>query len=124
MENALTRLLVLLSVMAMFVRCAVAGVEIVEIQKVQVAKAMSGVVTDENGAPISGATVSEVSPDQKTVIQSTITDKNGNFTLPRSHKSKVHHLMVSMKDFNSLVVHVKVSAWTSKLLNLQLNVST
>ena len=124
MKNVLTRLLVLLPVMAIFAASALAGVEVIEIQKIQVAKAMSGVVSDPSGAPIAGATVAEVSADRKTVIQSTITDANGNFTLPRTHKNKVYHLMVSMKNFNPLVVHVKVSARTSKLLNLQLYVAT
>jgi len=68
--------------------------------------------------------VAEVSADRKAVIQSTITDANGNFSLPQTHKSKVYHLMISMKNFDPLVVHVKVSNRTPKLLNLQLHVAT
>ena len=119
MKHGLMTLLVLLPTLALFSNPALA-----EIEKVQVAKSIAGVVTDTSGAPIPGATVAEVSADWKTVIQSTTADKNGDFTLPQKHKSKIYHLMISMKNFDPLVVHVKVTTRTSQLLNLQLHVST
>lgn len=45
---------------------AIVGVETIEIVKVQVVKSLSGIVHDSNGAPIAGATVSEISADGKT----------------------------------------------------------
>jgi len=124
MKRRLTRLLVLLPAIAVFSNSALAEVEIIEIEEVQVVKSISGLVTDTSGAPIPGATVAEVSADWKTVIQSTIADKKGEFTLPQKHQSTIYHLMISMDNFNPLVVHVKVTTRTSKLLNLQLHVAT
>jgi len=124
MKNALTRLFVASVILAGLPGPAAAQYAIVEIEKVQIVKSLSGVVSDTSGAPIPGATVAEVSSDLKTVIRSTVTDANGVFTLPPLHKGKVHHLTVSMKNFNPLVVHVKVSRWSSKLLDLKLHVAT
>ena len=104
-----------------------AGVEIVEIGKIQVVKAISGVVRDPNGAPVSGATVAVVSSDGKTVIQSTTTDQAGTFAIVPTAKKKVYDLKISFDKFagfNPLIVHVSVSRWTKKLLNLKLELST
>src|ERR1700732_43818 len=98
---------------------AKAGVEIVEIERVQVVNAVSGVVHDPSGAPILGATVAEVSPDWKTVIQSTNTDADGRFSIVPKAKKRIYHLMISSNGFNPLVVHVRVSQWTKKLLDLR-----
>lgn len=124
MKNALTQLLAFGLIVLGFSCLAGAQYATVEIEKVQVVKSMSGVVRDTSGAPIVGATVAEVSADWKTVIQSTVTDTNGNFTLPPMNKRRIRHLMISMNNFNPLVVHVKVSGWTSKVLDLQLHVAT
>jgi len=103
---------------------AMAGIEIVEIAKVQVVKAVSGVVRDPNGSPIAGATVAEVSTDHKTILRGVTTDKNGKFTLSQEPRRKVYHLMISAYGFNPLLVHVRTSWWTKKLLDLQLELAT
>ena len=123
MKYALTLLLVPFLILFGLPGPAPAQYAIIEIEKVQIVKSLSGVVRDASGAPIAGATVAEVSADRKTVIQSTVTDARGAFALPQ-HRGELHHLMVSMRNFNPLVVHVKVSRSASKLLDLQLNVAT
>ena len=101
-----------------------AGVELVEIAKVQVVREISGVVRDPSGAAISGATVAEVSADHKTVLRSVTTDKDGKFTFPRTPNTKIYNLMVSTDGFNPLLVHVRTSRWVKRLLDLRLEIST
>ena len=106
---------------------ALAGVEIVEIEKIQVVRAISGVVRDPSGAPVPGATVTEVSPDWKTDIQSTTTNADGTFSIVPRDRKKVYHLRISFDTspgFNPLIVHVRLSRWTKKKLTLMLELST
>jgi hypothetical protein len=124
MKRKASHALVLLACLAGASRPAMAGVETVEIGKIQVVKAISGVVRDPNGAPISGATVEEVSPDWKTVIRTTTTDASGTFGFVPTAKNRVYHLRISLTNFNPLIVHVKLSRWTRKSLNLKLELGT
>lgn len=97
---------------------------VVEIDKVQVANALSGIVRDPSGAPLPGVTVAEVSQDGS-VIESTTTDQAGSFAIVPRAKKKVYNLKISLDpNFNPLIVHVRVSRWTKKLLDLKLEVST
>jgi len=97
---------------------------LIEIDRVQVANALSGIVRDPSGAPLTGATVAEVSQDG-TVIESTTTDQVGSFAIVPRAKKKVYDLKISLDpNFNPLIVHVRVSRWTKKLLDLKLEVST
>jgi hypothetical protein len=106
---------------------ALAGVEIDEIEKIQVVRTISGVVRAPSGAPVPGATVTEVSPDWKTAIQSTTTNADGTFAIVPRDRKKVYHLKISFDksaDFNPLIVHVRISRWTKKTLSLKLELST
>jgi len=124
MRTWLQRYLLLSAILAVVSVGASAGVETEVIDKTQVVKAVSGVVRDPRGDPISGATVAEVTPDLKTVIQSTTTDERGHFVLHRIPGTKIHNLVISRRPFNPLVVHVRVSKWTKKPLELKLELST
>jgi carboxypeptidase family protein len=100
---------------------------IVEIDKIQVVRAISGVIRDPGGGPIPGVTVAELSADGMTVIQSTTTDQGGTFSIVPITKKKVYHLRISFDkspDFNPLIVHVRISRWTKKLLDLKLEIAT
>jgi len=66
----------------------------------------------------------QVSRDWKTVIQSTNTDADGRFSIVPKAKKRIYHLMISSNGFNPLVVHVRVSRWTKKLLDLRPEIST
>lgn len=100
------------------------GVETVEIAKVQVVRALSGSVRDTSGAGISGATVAEVSPDSKQVLRSVTTDRDGKFSLVSAPGKNMYNLIISRDGFNPLLIHVRTSRWTRRLLNLRLYVST
>jgi hypothetical protein len=122
-----THLLVVAIFLAAASNSAFAGVEIVEIETVQVVRTISGVVRDPGGAPIPGATVTEVSPDWKTAIQSTTTNADGTFAIGPRDRKKVYHLKISFDkspDFNPLIVHVRLSRWTGKKLTLKLELTT
>jgi hypothetical protein len=63
-----------------FLSVGVAGqMEIVEIEKPQVAKTVAGVANDPSGAALPDVTVEERSDDWKTVLRSTQTDEKGRF---------------------------------------------
>lgn len=118
--------LVILSAVAgcMTSSASAGGVETVEIAKVQVVKAVSGLVRDANGTAISGATVAEVSADHKQVIRSVRTDTDGKFALPSEPGKKIYNLMIWSDGFNPLLIRVRTSRWTKRLLDLRLYVST
>jgi len=103
---------------------ALAGVETVEIQKVQVVRTVSGTVSDPGGVPLAGAIVAELGADGKTVVRSIQTDKSGHFSLSRRSHQKIYSLKISMDGFNPLIVHVRTSVWGKKVLKLQLEIST
>jgi hypothetical protein len=105
-------------------RPATAGIETVELPEVQAVKALAGIVRDPSGSPITGATVSEVSSDSKTVIRTIATDQNGSFAFPTAPKKRIYHLLISSYGFNPLLIHVRTSRWTKRLLDLKLMVST
>jgi len=123
MKNLLSRSVGLCAVLGVLSGAAPAGTETIEIAKVQVVKLLAGVVRDHNGDPVAGATVVEISADWKTDIQRTVTDATGHFALPTIDKRKVHNLKISKENFDPLVVHVRISRWKAKLLNLQLHVA-
>jgi ABC-type uncharacterized transport system permease subunit len=101
-----------------------AGIETVEIQKVQVVRSVSGMASDPSGAPIAGAVIAELGADGKTVARTVQTDKNGHFSLPARPHQRIYSLRISMKGFNPLIVHVKTSRWSRKTLKLRLEVGT
>ena len=53
--------------------------EIFEIEKVQLAKSVAGIVSDPSGSALPGVTVEDRSEDWKTVLRSTETDEKGRF---------------------------------------------
>jgi len=118
------RVPVVIVLLAVLSGTAEAGMETVEIARVQTAKALSGVVRDPVGDPVPGAIVKEVSPDTSTVIQSVMTDADGKFAISPKSRNKVYHLFISRDGFNPLLVHVKISRWSSHFLDLKLHVAT
>jgi hypothetical protein len=103
---------------------ATAGVEIVEIEKVQVVGCLSGVVRDPSGAPLPGAKVEEVSPDWKAVIQSTTTDSAGFFSMTPQSRRRIYYLVIRLSGFNPMRVQVRINTGSTKQLDIQLEVST
>ncbi len=60
---------------------AFAGVETVEIGKIQIGKTLTGTVVDPADSAMRGVQVIEVSSDWKTVLRTTTTDTNGKWFL-------------------------------------------
>jgi hypothetical protein len=103
---------------------ATAGVEIVEIAKVKVVGQLSGEVRDPSGAPLSGATVEEVSPDWKIVFQNTKTDTEGHFAMTPSTRRRLYYVVVTLPGFNSVRMRVRIDASSTKQLDIQLPLGT
>jgi hypothetical protein len=103
---------------------ATAGVEIVELAKVQAAKGLMGTVHDPSGALLPNVRVDEVSPDWKTVLQTTSTDAQGRFAIVPASKQELYYLVFTLNAFNQLRVRVKVDHQSNHELSLQLDFST
>lgn len=103
---------------------AAAGVETVEIQKIQVVRSVSGIVADPNGTPITGAVVAELGCDGNTVLRTVETDRDGHFNLSQRPNQRIYSLRISMNGFNPLIVHLKTSRWTKRVLKVHLVVAT
>ena len=101
-----------------------AGVEIVEIEKVQVVGRLSGVIRDPSGAPLPDVTVEEVSPDWKAEFQTTKTDGEGHFAMTPKSKGKLYYLVITRSGFNSMRVRARINARSTKQLDIKLEFST
>jgi len=119
-----SKLLFLSAILATAFSLANAGVEVVELAKIQVVRTFAGTLLDPNGDPIRGATVDEVTSDMKTVIQTVQTDESGRFKFLTWTNVRTHHLLISHSGFNPLFVHVRVSRWSRKYLHLELHLAT
>jgi hypothetical protein len=106
-----------------FVSAAAAGVETVEIQKVQVVRSLSGIVTDPNGSPITGAVVAELGADGTMVLRTVKTDTAGHFNLSQRPNQRTYSLRISMNGFDPLIVHLRTSRWTKHVLKVHLVVA-
>jgi Carboxypeptidase regulatory-like domain len=101
-----------------------AGVEIVEVERIQIAKSVSATVTGPGDSPLPGAKVEEMSPDWKQVLRSTQADDAGRFTLAPVNGRRIYYLQISYPNFNPLRVRVSLSTRKGKELRLQLEVAT
>jgi hypothetical protein len=88
---------------------ATAQMEIVDIEKPQVAKSVAGIVTDPSHAVIGSVTVEERSEDWKRVLRTTETDDKGRFRFRSRSKGRfrfparsktVYYLEFSRSGFN------------------------
>ena len=124
MNTRLSKILFLAAILATASSLAKGGVEVVELAKIQVVRSFAGTLVDPNGDPIRDATVDEVTPDMKTVIQTVQTDESGRFKFSTRTKVATHHLLISHSGFNPLFVHVKFRRWSRKYLRLELHLAT
>ena len=96
MKTALLRIVFLF----LFSFSGVGQMEIVEIEKPQLAKSIAGTVSDPSGTALPGVTVEERSEDWKTVLRSTETDDRGRFHFSARPKKTIYHLQFSRSGFN------------------------
>jgi hypothetical protein len=103
---------------------AFAGVETVEIGKIQIAKTLTGTIVDPVDSAVPGVQVLEVSSDWKTVLRTTTTDRNGKWTLATVPKQQVYYLRFIAYGFNPLQVRVKLNRTKGMDLRFKLPFAT
>jgi len=101
-----------------------AGVEIVEIENIQIVKSLSATVTDPEGYPLSDAKVEEMSPDWQRTLRSTQTDGKGRFALTPVPGRRIYYLQISDHNFDPLRVRVQIDPRNGKKLRLRLVLAT
>jgi len=108
-----------------FLSVGVAGqMEIVEIEKPQVAKTVAGVVNDPSGAAaLPDVTVEERSDDWKTALRSTQTDERGRFHFSRGAKT-VYYLEFSRSGFNWLRIKLQIQKKAKRLVTVTMPIGT
>ena len=107
-----------------FLSVGVAGqMEIVEIEKPQVAKKVEGVVNDPSGAALPDVTVEERSDDWKTVLRSTRTDESGRFHFSRGAKT-VYYLELSRSGFNWVCIKLEIQKKAKRLVTVTMPIGT
>src|SRR4051812_24187272 len=107
-----------------FLSVGVAGqMEIVEIEKPQLAKTVAGVVNDPSGAALPDATVEERSDDWKTILRSTQTDERGRFHFSRSAKT-VYYLEFSRSGFDRVRIRLEIRNKANRFVIVTLPIAT
>ena len=109
--------------MALF-SSAFAGVETVEISKIQIARTLTGTIVDSSDSALRGVQVLEVSSDWKTVLRATTTDSNGNWSLAPMPKQQIYYLRFNAYGFNPLQVRVELNDRKGKDLRFKLPIAT
>ena len=101
-----------------------AGQEVLEYAKVKKVGTLSGVVTDQTGAPIPGTQVSEMSDDWKTELRSTSTDAQGRWSLLPRSGIKSYRIRFAKDGFNQVWVRLRIKARNTTPLAITLPVAT
>jgi hypothetical protein len=100
-----------------------AGVETVEIPRIQFSRSLSAIVTMPGGSPLPGAKVEEFSCNWKTALRTVQTDAGGTFSLAPVKGRKLYYIQVSAPGFNPLRFRLKRRMY-AKPLKLQMELST
>lgn len=112
---------------------AVAQMEIVEIEKLQFAKSVAGIVTDPSGAVIGNVTVEERSEDWKKVLRTTETDDKGRFRFHSRSKGRfrfparskpVYYLEFSRSGFNWVQVKLQLDKKAEPVIMVEMPLGT
>jgi hypothetical protein len=98
--------------------------QIIEIEKVQLARSLDAEVFDPAGSPISGALVEELSSEWKEVLRTTKTDPTGKFSFAPVKGRDVYYIQLSMDGFDPLRIRLKIDPKLGKNLRLKLKVAT
>jgi hypothetical protein len=109
--------------MALF-SSAFAGVETVEIGKIQIARTLTGTVVDPSDSALPGVQVLEVSSDWQTVLRTTTTDSSGKWLLAPVPKQQVYYLRFVAYGFNPLQVRVELNRRKGRDLRFKLPIAT
>jgi hypothetical protein len=98
--------------------------QIIEIERVQLARSLDAEVFDPGGSPISGALVEEFSSEWKEVLRTTKTDATGKFSFAPVKGRDVYYIQLSMDGFDPLRIRLKIDPKKGKNLRLKLKVAT
>jgi len=101
-----------------------AQVQIIEFQRVQLARSLQALVCDAANSPMAGVSVEEFSSDWKESLRSTTTDAAGRFTLVPVKGRDIYYLQLRIEGWNPLRVRVRVDPKHGKELHLKMEIST
>jgi carboxypeptidase family protein len=97
--------------------------EIVEIEKPQIAKTVAGIVNDPSGTALPDVTVEQRSDDWKTVLRSTHTDERGRFHFSRSGKT-IYYLEFSRPGFNWVRIKLQIQKKANRFVTVTMPIGT
>jgi len=108
----------------LFSLTGVAQLQIVEIEKPQLAKSVGGVVNDPSGAALPGVTVEERSQDWKTILRSTETDRVGRFHFSSTRNKTVYYLQFSRYGFDWVRIKLQLDKNTKAPIVVKMPIGT
>jgi hypothetical protein len=117
----------------LFSLAAVAQTTIVELEDLQFAKSVAGIVTDPAGAVIGSATVEMRTEDWKKVLRTTETDDKGRFHFPVHSKGRfrfpaptkpVYYLEFSRSGFNRVRLKLQLDKKAEPVIMVEMPVGT
>jgi hypothetical protein len=96
---------------------------VLEYAQVKKAHSLSGAIRDQTGAPIPKVAVDEMSDDWSALLQHTMTDAAGHWSLPVLPGRRIHNVRFLKPTFHQLRLRVELTRRTTKPLDFQLPVS-
>lgn len=101
-----------------------AQLQTIEIDDVQLARSLSGVVVDPSDALRSGVLVEEFSAGWKKPLRSTMTDEKGKFKFSSVKGRDTYYSQLSMEGFDFLRLRVKLDRKRGTQLRVKLIVAS
>jgi hypothetical protein len=98
--------------------------QVVELADVRLAKSLSAVVQEPTGSALTKVLVEEFSPDWKTLLRTTVTDKHRRFSLATVQGRNIYCLQLSSPGFDPLRVRIQVNRKRGGNLELKLVIAT
>jgi Carboxypeptidase regulatory-like domain len=98
--------------------------QIIELEKVQLARSLAGVVTDMTGTRMADVLVEEFSSDWNRSLRATKTDAKGRFSFSPVKGRDIYFLQLRLNGFDPLRVRVKIDRNQGKNLRLKLEIAT
>jgi len=96
---------------------------VIEYARVQKAQSLSGLIRDPTRAPIPQVAVDDMSDDWSAVLQHTVTDAAGHWSLPVLPERRTHCIRFLKPAFHQLRLRVQLTRRATKPLDFQLPVS-
>jgi hypothetical protein len=96
---------------------------VIEYARVQKAQSLSGVIRDQMGVPIPQVAVEEMSDDWSAVLQHTMTEAAGHWSLPVLPERRTHCIRFLKPVFHQLRLRVQLTRRATKPLDFRLPVS-